>query len=47
MLHNMLEKVQEQKTEGLFHFSIVVVDNDKFESARKTVEIHVQNQKYL
>lgn len=45
MLHNMLEKVQEQKTEGLFHFSIVVVDNDKFESARKTVEIHVQKSK--
>ncbi len=38
MLRRLLEKVVEQDTNGLFSFSIVVVDNDRAESARKVVE---------
>jgi glycosyltransferase involved in cell wall biosynthesis len=33
-----LSKLQEQETEGLFDFSIVIVDNDRSESARQTAE---------
>jgi succinoglycan biosynthesis protein ExoM len=38
MLTRLLEELQGQKTEGLFTYSIVVVDNDERESARQTVE---------
>lgn len=38
ILKRLLEALQEQKTEGRFTFSILVVDNDKEEGARSTVE---------
>jgi succinoglycan biosynthesis protein ExoM len=40
-----LSKLEEQETEGLFDYSIVVVDNDKSESARQTVECCVRQSK--
>jgi glycosyltransferase involved in cell wall biosynthesis len=45
MLQNLLSKLQTQETQDLFHYSIVIVDNDKSESARKTVEAHAQQSK--
>ena len=36
-LSRLLSKLNKQETEGLFEFSIVVVDNDRLESARRTV----------
>lgn len=36
MLHKLLLKLEEQVTDGLFDYSIVIVDNDKSESARQT-----------
>ena len=38
LLKSLLEKLQDQRTEGIFRFSIVVADNDREESARKVVE---------
>jgi len=38
MLQRLLEKLVEQDTNGLFSFSLVVVDNDRAESAREVVE---------
>lgn len=38
LLGQLLEKLDAQPTKGLFNFSIVVVDNDASESARKVVE---------
>ena len=38
LLKRLLSKLEEQETEGLFDYSIVIVDNDRFESARQTVE---------
>ena len=38
MLQRLLEKLSEQDTGGLFTFSIVIVDNDRAESARSVVE---------
>jgi glycosyltransferase involved in cell wall biosynthesis len=38
MLANLLEALQHQATDGLFSFSVVVVDNDSAQSARCTVE---------
>ena len=38
LLGRLLLKLQEQNTAGLFDYSIVVVDNDRSESARLTVE---------
>jgi succinoglycan biosynthesis protein ExoM len=38
MLGRLLRKLAEQQTEGLFDYSVVVVDNDRLESARQTVE---------
>ena len=38
LLRRLLSKLKEQKTEGLFEYSIVIVDNDRAESARQTVE---------
>jgi glycosyltransferase involved in cell wall biosynthesis len=36
-----LDKLEDQQTEGIFSYSIVVVDNDKNESARPLVESYV------
>lgn len=38
LLRQLLVKLQNQQTEGLFEYSIVVVDNDSVESARQTIE---------
>ena len=38
LLKRLLESLREQDTNGLFSFSIVVVDNDRSESARSVVE---------
>ena len=38
LLRRLLSKLEEQETEGLFNYSIVIVDNDRSESARQTVE---------
>ncbi len=39
-LDNLLWKLEEQETQGFFAYSIVIVDNDRSESARPTVESH-------
>jgi|SRR5215813_452954 len=38
LLGSLLEKLKNQRSEGIFRFSIVVADNDREESARKVVE---------
>ncbi|MDD5434931.1 MAG: glycosyltransferase family 2 protein [Nitrospira sp.] len=38
LLVHLLSKLKEQETEGLFEFSVVIVDNDRFASARQSVE---------
>ena len=38
LLKILLSKLQSQKTDGLFDYSVIVVDNDKSESARQTTE---------
>lgn len=38
LLQQLLSKLEQQETEGLFDYSVVVVDNDVSESARLTVE---------
>lgn len=38
LLNNLLLTLEKQKTEEYFNFSIVIVDNDKYESAKSTVE---------
>jgi succinoglycan biosynthesis protein ExoM len=38
MLARLLSALEEQETEGLFDYSIIIVDNDAAESARQTVE---------
>ena len=43
MLLNLLSKIEEQETNNLFHYSLVIVDNDRFESARKPVESYAQH----
>jgi len=45
LLGNLLVNLEKQKTEELFSYSIVVVDNDKLESARHTVQSHAQQSK--
>jgi succinoglycan biosynthesis protein ExoM len=45
LLQRLLSKLEEQKTEGLFDYSAIVVDNDKSESARQTVESYGQKSK--
>ena len=45
LLGNMLRKLDEQKTGGLFDYSIAIVDNDALESARETVENHGRQSK--
>jgi len=46
-LRNLLRRLNEQETKGLFEYSIVIVDNDSFESARETVEIHARKSKII
>ena len=38
LLRRLLSKLEEQETEGLFDYTIVIVDNDRSESARQTAE---------
>ena len=42
LLGKLLTSLEKQETENLFDYSIVVVDNDKLESARQTVQLHVR-----
>jgi len=42
-----LIKLDELETEGLYRYSVVVVDNDKLESARSTVESHARISKNI
>lgn len=44
-LRRLLLKLQEQKTEGLFNYSIVIVDNDRDESGRQAVELFARQLK--
>lgn len=46
LLGSLLAKLERQDTDNLFDYSIVVVDNDVQESARKTVESHA-NQSHI
>ena len=43
MLLELLSKIEKQETENLFDYSIVIVDNDKLESARQSVESYAQH----
>jgi len=45
LLRNLLGRLDEQETEGFFDYSIVIVDNDRLESARETVETHATQSK--
>ncbi len=45
LLRQLLSKLEDQETEGLFDYSIVVVDNDSSESARQTVESYARQSK--
>ena len=45
LLSGLLSKLEEQDTEGRFDYSIVIVDNDRSESARQTVESYVRQSK--
>jgi glycosyltransferase involved in cell wall biosynthesis len=44
-LNRLLSKLDIQETEGLFDFSIVIVDNDRLESGRRTVESRARTAK--
>jgi len=43
LLRQLLSKLEDQKTEGLFEYSIVIVDNDRSASARQIVETFAQH----
>ena len=45
LLEGLLSKLERQGTEGLFEYSIVIVDNDKCESACQTVESYARQSK--
>lgn len=45
LLRQLLAKLEAQESDGLFEYSIVIVDNDKYESARKAVESHIRQSK--
>ncbi len=45
LLGRLLSKLEEQETEGVFDYSIVVVDNDRSESARQTAETFARQSK--
>ncbi len=38
LLNRLLSKLEKQETEGLFDYSLVIVDNDRSQSARQTAE---------
>lgn len=42
MLGGLLSQLEAQETEGFFNYSIIIVDNDKYESARETVTSFAQ-----
>ena len=44
-LIRLLRGLEKQKTEDLFDYSIVVVDNDRAESAKQTVETYTEQSK--
>jgi succinoglycan biosynthesis protein ExoM len=44
-LQRLLTELEKQETGSIFDFSIVIVDNDKTESARQTVESHAQRSR--
>jgi len=46
-LNHLLLKLDKQETEGLFDFSIAIVDNDRLESARRTVESRARDSKII
>jgi glycosyltransferase involved in cell wall biosynthesis len=45
MLGQLLAKLRDQETSGLFDYSIVIVDNDKLKSAQQTVESFAQQSR--
>jgi succinoglycan biosynthesis protein ExoM len=45
LLRKLLLNLEEQQTEGLFDYSIVVVDNDRSESARQTVQSYAHQSR--
>jgi succinoglycan biosynthesis protein ExoM len=45
LLRRLLSKLEEQKTDDFFDYSIVIVDNDRFESARQAVEFYAHRAK--
>lgn len=45
LLRRLLSKLEEQETEGLFDYSIVIVDNDRSQSAQQTVESYARQSK--
>ena len=45
LLTRLLSKLETQNTEDIFNYSIVVVDNDNYESARQTVESYAAKSK--
>lgn len=44
-LHRLLAELGNQETEGLFSYSIVIVDNDRDESAKQVVESYAHESK--
>jgi succinoglycan biosynthesis protein ExoM len=45
LLKRLLTKLEEQETEDLFDYSIVIVDNDSSESAREPVDSYIRKSK--
>ena len=45
LLEKLMTSLEKQESENLFNYSVVVVDNDKLESARHTVQSHAQQSK--
>jgi len=45
LLKRLLAKLEEQETEGLFDYSIVIVDNDRSESAQQTTQSYARQSK--
>ncbi len=45
MLSSLLVTLENQKTEGLFEYSVVIVDNDQSQSARSVVESRIRESK--
>lgn len=45
LLWRLLSKLEQQDTGGYFNYSIVIVDNDRCESARRTVESYARRSK--